>query len=91
MQTLYLYTHIIAFHHGPGLYPAVPLVSQTWPTSTAHEMPIVKAMILKFTLANSDARTTMCFLARISRQSMPAKDAEKAVLNAPKFKPIARL
>lgn len=63
----------------------------TSPIRTVQPTAMEIAMIGRLTRANSRSRTWMCFRARISRHRRPARDALNAVLNAPKFTPIAML
>lgn len=51
--------------------------------STVNPTTIVIAIIGKLTRANSSPPTRICFLARISRHSIPARDALNAKLKAP--------
>lgn len=68
----------------PRLYGLVSLlIMYTSPMRMTEPIIMDMAMMGKLTRANSSCRTLMCFLARISRQSMPANDALKAVLKAP--------
>lgn len=69
-------------HHNL-LYGVLSLTMYTSPTRIVHPTAIAMAMIGRFTRANSRRLTWICFLDRISRQSRPAKEALKAVLNAP--------
>lgn len=68
----------------PRLYGLVSLlIMYTSPMRMTEPIIMDMAMMGKLTRANSSCRTLMCFLARISRHSMPANDALNAVLNAP--------
>lgn len=68
----------------PKLYGLLSLlIMYTSPMRMTEPIIMDMAMMGKLTRANSSCRTLMCFLARMSRQSMPANDALNAVLKAP--------
>jgi len=54
-----------------------------WMMRVEHPTAIAMAMIGRFTRAKSRRLTWICFLPRISRHRRPAREALKAVLNAP--------
>lgn len=67
-----------------GLIPGTLLLTKyTWAVSTPQPTDIAMAMIGRLVRAKSNLRTRICFRARMSLQSKPARDALKAAENAP--------
>lgn len=75
-----------SIHHTNPIYPiyaSSPLVIYTCPINTTHPTTIAIVIMGKFVTAKSRLLTKMCFLAKMSLHSMPAREALKAVLKAP--------